>query len=45
MEMLDVSKSRPLAIPEEMFEPKRGWRLYTPDELRNRSVATPGAGE
>lgn len=27
--MLDASKSRPLSVPEEMFDPKRGWRLYT----------------
>jgi len=30
--MLDPSRTRPLAIPEEMFEPKRGWRLYTAGE-------------
>jgi hypothetical protein len=45
VEMLDVSKSRPLAIPEEMFEPKRGWRLYTADEIRNRHVGTSGNAE
>jgi hypothetical protein len=39
VEMLDASKSRPLTIPEEMFEPKRGWRLYTPEEIKNRPVA------
>jgi len=27
--MLDTSKSKPLSIPDEMFEEKRGWRLYT----------------
>jgi len=32
--MLDSSKTRPLVIPEEMFEPKRGWRLYSPGEAR-----------
>jgi len=32
--MLDTSKSKPLTIPEEMFEPKRGWRLYSPGETR-----------
>jgi hypothetical protein len=39
--MLDTSKSKPLAIPEEMFEPRRGWRLYSPGELRPQ----PGAVE
>ncbi len=34
--MLDASKSRPLAIPEEMFEPKRGWRLYSEGEATPR---------
>jgi hypothetical protein len=32
--MLDASKSGPLTIPDEMFEPKRGWRLYSPGEQR-----------
>ncbi len=32
--MLDTSKTRPLAIPEEMFEPRRGWRLYSAGETR-----------
>jgi len=32
--MLDTSKTKPLTIPEEMFEPKRGWRLYAPGETR-----------
>ena len=32
--LLDTSKSRPLTIPDEMFEPKRGWRLYTAGEMR-----------
>ncbi len=36
--MLDTSKTRPLAIPEEMFEPKRGWRLYTQGETGPRQV-------
>ena len=45
VEMLDVSKSRPLAIPEEMFEPKRGWRLYTEEELRRKSSEGSGNGE
>jgi DNA-binding Lrp family transcriptional regulator len=30
--MLDTSKTRPLTIPDEMFDPKRGWRLYTEGE-------------
>ena len=37
--MLDSSKTRPLAIPEEMFEPKRGWRLYAEGEARPREPA------
>lgn len=45
VEMLDVSKSRPLAIPEEMFEPKRGWRLYTPEELSHLSRAADKEGD
>jgi len=32
--MLDTSKTKSLTIPEEMFEPKRGWRLYSPGETR-----------
>ena len=32
--MLDTTKTRPLTIPEEMYEPKRGWRLYGPGEAR-----------
>ncbi len=34
--MLDTSKTKPLVIPEEMFEPKRGWRLYTAGEARGQ---------
>ncbi len=34
--MLDTSKTKPLVIPEEMFEPKRGWRLYTVGEARGQ---------
>ncbi len=44
--MLDTTKTRPLAIPEEMFEPKRGWRLYTAAESRPRvSEGSPGNDE
>jgi hypothetical protein len=32
VEMLDPSRTRPLTIPDEMFDPKRGWRLYTAGE-------------
>jgi hypothetical protein len=34
--MLDATKTRPLAIPEEMFEPRRGWRLYSEGEATPR---------
>ncbi len=27
--LLDTSRSRPLSLPDEMFDPHRGWRLYT----------------
>jgi hypothetical protein len=27
--ILDASKTHPLSIPDEMYEEKRGWRLYT----------------
>jgi hypothetical protein len=40
VDMLDASKSGPLTIPDEMFEPKRGWRLYSPGEPR--PTARPG---
>ncbi len=30
--LLDASKTTTLTIPDEMFEPKRGWRLYTQAE-------------
>ncbi len=42
--MLDTTKTRPLAIPEEMFEPKRGWRLYSPGESRTPRSAEVRAG-
>lgn len=42
VDMLDASKSRPLTIPEEMYEPKRGWRLYTPEEIKNRPLVKTG---
>ena len=38
--MLDTTKTRPLAIPEEMFEPKRGWRLYGPGETGPQQAQT-----
>ena len=31
--MLDASKTRPLSIPDEMYEERRGWRLYTEIEV------------
>ncbi len=40
--MLDSAKTKPLAIPEEMFEPKRGWRLYTAGETGPQSIAPGG---
>ena len=40
--MLDASKTRPLSIPDEMFEEKRGWRLYNRSDARG--VADVGAG-
>jgi len=36
--LLDTTKTKPLAIPEEMFEPKRGWRLYSPGETGPQQV-------
>jgi hypothetical protein len=41
--MLDPAKTRALTIPDEMFEEKRGWRLYTADEVERR--ASPEAAE
>ncbi len=35
---LDAAKTRPLSIPDEMFEERRGWRLYTSDEMERRSL-------
>ncbi len=40
--MLDTSKSRPLTIPDEMFDPKRGWRLYTEGEASPRELMEKG---
>src|SRR5215831_7442812 len=42
--MLDTTKTRPLTIPDEMFEPKRGWRLYTPGETGPRTGIEEPAG-
>jgi hypothetical protein len=38
--MLDMSKTRTLTIPEEMYEPKRGWRLYAEGEARPKQTGT-----
>jgi hypothetical protein len=37
--MLDASKTRPLTIPDEMFDPQRGWRLYMLGEASSAPVA------
>ncbi len=29
--MLDASKTKPMIIPDEMYDPERGWRLYMSD--------------
>jgi hypothetical protein len=36
--MLDASKTKPLSIPDEMFEEKRGWRLYSEIEISRREI-------
>jgi hypothetical protein len=41
--ILDASKTRPLSIPEEMFEERRGWRLYTEAESERLVKAEEGA--
>jgi hypothetical protein len=41
--MLDASKTKPLSIPDEMFEEKRGWRLYSEIEVSRREVKQEGA--
>ncbi|HZW85373.1 MAG TPA: hypothetical protein VFE91_05680 [Nitrososphaerales archaeon] len=43
--MLDASKTRPLTIPDEMYEPKRGWRLYSPGEVRPKPYGAPAEVE
>ncbi len=41
--MLDASKTKPLSIPDEMFEEKRGWRLYSEIEVERREIKKEGA--
>ena len=41
--ILDASKTRPLSIPDEMFEEERGWRLFTEIESGRRSARVDGA--
>jgi len=36
--MLDASKTKPLSIPDEMFEERRGWRIYSEIEVERREV-------
>lgn len=36
--MLDASKTKPLSIPDEMFEEDRGWRLYSEIEASRRAI-------
>jgi hypothetical protein len=36
--LMDASKTRPLTIPDEMYEPKRGWRLYGVGEVRGQPL-------
>ncbi|MGD0146788.1 MAG: winged helix-turn-helix transcriptional regulator [Nitrososphaerales archaeon] len=40
--MLDASKTKPLSIPDEMFEEKRGWRLYSEIEIGRREIKEEG---
>ena len=39
--MLDPSKTKPLSLPEEMFEEKRGWRLYDEADRTMRQEGDP----